>query len=227
MIHSPSPTVAGRMTMGLLLMTGLLFSNAAAQDPSLIVNGSFEQGPAPGSYLHLDGGATSITGWVVTGEGIDYIGRLWIASDGGRSLDLDGSKRSAGTPPYAQGGIAQTFATTPGTRYLVNLDLAGNPFGGLAVKPMRVSAAGQHMDFTFDITGKNGSNMGWTSKSWTFTANSASTTLEFRSLTVSPATGWGPAIDNVSVTVVNSPPHLDVHTDQEQFPVRLNATTEF
>jgi len=41
--------------------------------------------------------------------------------------------------------------------------------------------------------------MGWTRKSWVFTATGSSTTLEFRSLTVSPQTGFGAAIDNVVV----------------------------
>src|SRR5262245_66422742 len=39
--------------------------------------------------------------------------------DGTRAINLDGSARSRLTPPYVHGGIAQTFATTPGTRYRV------------------------------------------------------------------------------------------------------------
>ena len=45
--------------------------------------------------------------------------------------------------------------------------------------------------------------MGWLSKSWDFTANSTTTTLEFIDLTNSFA---GPALDNVSVIALSSPP---------------------
>jgi hypothetical protein len=82
----------------------------------------------------------------------------------------------------------------------VTFDLAGNPNQLPRVKPLRVSAAGETVDFSFDSTGKTGRNMGWTPTSWAFTATSTSTTLEFRRLTVSPQTGYGAAIDNVVVT---------------------------
>jgi len=202
----PDSIAVVRLRWGFLLIAALVWTGSAAKASSLLVNGSFEQGPPVGSFLNLPGGSTSITGWVVTGEGIDYVGSLFPASDGTHCIDLDGSSRSAKTPPFAEGGIAQTFATTPGTRYQVTFDMAGNPLRGPILKPMRVSAAGQEMDFTFDITGKSGYNMGWVSKSWTFTANSASTTIEFRSLTASPTTGWGAVIDNVSVTAPDGAP---------------------
>jgi hypothetical protein len=67
---------------------------------------------------------------------------------------------------------------------------------------MRVSAGGSSADFSFDITGKSNSNMGWLSKSWDFTANSTTTTLEFIDLTNSFA---GLALDNVSVIALSSP----------------------
>ena len=57
------------------------------------------------------------------------------------------------------------------------------------MKPMRVSAADQSMEFAVDITGKTFRHMGWLPKSWTLTARDVLTTLEFRSLTVSPQTG--------------------------------------
>ncbi len=197
---------------GAALAVATLLSNSAlnAQPPgqtNLVVNGSFEQGPNPGSYVNLAGGVSSIAGWVVSGEGIDYIGNLWVASDGLRSIDLDGSARSRTTPPYSRGGVAQTFATTPGASYAVSFDLAGNPFGGPPVKPLRVSAAGQSMDFEFAIAGKNARNMGWVRKSWTFTANATATTLEISSLTVSPQTGWGAVIDNVVVSQLDPLPN--------------------
>ena len=194
-----------RALSGLLLLVLVLIAPGRAA-ANLLVNGSFETGPVAGSFINLPGGNTSITGWTVTGEGIDYIGTLWVAANGTHSLDLDGSVTSTTTPPFVHGGIAQTFATTAGTSYTVTFDLAGNPFGAPTIKPLRLLAAGQQMDFTFDVTGKSAGNMGWLPETWTFIANGASTTIEFRSLTVSPLTGFGPALDNVSVDAISVTP---------------------
>jgi choice-of-anchor C domain-containing protein len=188
-------------TRGLLLF-GLFLIAGSVMKGNLVVNGSFETGPFAGSFTNLPGGTTTITGWTVTGEGIDYIGTLWTAADGTHSLDLDGSASSTITPPFDIGGVAQTFATTSGTMYLVTFDLAGNPLGLPLIKSMRVSAAGQQAVFTFNVTGKSTANMGWAADSWTFTATGPSTTLEFRSLDT--VTGWGPALDNVSVTAIGA-----------------------
>ena len=164
------------------------------QAANLIQNGSFETATVnPGSFLQLDAVSTAITGWTVSQGTIDYIGTAWQASEGARSLDLQG---------LASGGIQQTFNTTIGETYRVTFDLAGNPFGGSAIKEMRVSAGGSSADFSFNTTGKSNSNMGWLSKSWDFTANSTTTTLEFIGL----GSGTnGPALDNVSVIAVPEP----------------------
>ncbi len=196
--------------------------------PSLIVNGSFEEAPATRAFVNVTAGTPLIKGWQVTGEGIDIVGTVyWPASDGLKSVDLDGSRRSRTSPPYAHGGISQTFSTTPGTRYLVTFDMAGNPASPPAVKPMGVSAADQSTKFTFDITGKNFRSMGWLPKSWTFTAREVTTTLEFRSLTVAPLTGFGPAIDNVSVTALDARQPLSVTENEEEIQISLGAEVLF
>jgi choice-of-anchor C domain-containing protein len=178
----------------------LTISAACAQQPgNQLSNGSFEKGANPGSFANVSAGAASIPAWTVTGEAIDYIGSLWRAADGARSIDLDGSARSRLTPPYATGGISQTFATVPGKSYLVLFDLAGNVFGGPAVKRLRVSAAGQTAELQFSIAGKSAARMGFVRTTWSFTANATSTTLEFRSASASPETGYGAVIDNVVV----------------------------
>lgn len=164
----------------------------APDQGSLIVNGSFELAsvdPCP-SFIALPGGDTRITGWAVLPVNIHYVcANYWKASNGSRSLDLDGTIGAAG-------GIEQTFRTTPGTRYAVSFDLAGNPESGPTVKSMRVSADGQSAVFNFDITGKSVMDMGWRRETWTFTADDSLATLQFVSLNGS---GWGPALDNVSV----------------------------
>ena len=213
------------LTIALLL--SLIAAGRAQTPTSLIVNGSFEEGPAVAGFLNLAKGDASVRGWVVTGEGVDYVSTgYWLSSDGARAIDLDGSARSRVTPPYVQGGIAQTFVTTPGTRYRVTFDLAGNPNQLPRVKPMRVSAAGQGAEFTFDTTGKTGVRMGWTRRQWTFTASAASATLEFRSLTVSPQTGFGAAIDNVAV-VAEPGAALDVVETEKEIQVRLGSEILF
>jgi choice-of-anchor C domain-containing protein len=201
---------------------------AYAQDTkSLIVNGSFEEGPAVRLFLNLREGDTSLPGWVVTGEGIDYVaGDYWVSSRSARAIDLDGSARSRKTPPYVQGGIAQTFPTVVGTRYRVTFDLAGNPNQLPRVKPLRVSAAGETVDFTFDSTGKTGRDMGWTPKSWAFTATGTTTTLEFRSLTVSPQTGFGAAIDNV-VVIAEPAVSLDIRESEKEIQIQLGSEVLF
>ena len=173
--------------MGALIVTPVQATN-------LIQNGSFETATVnPGPFLQLNAGSTVITGWTVSQGSIDYIGTYWQASDGGRSLDIHGSWI---------GKIEQTFNTTIGATYRVTFDLAGNPNASPIIKDMRVSAGGSSADFSFDITGKSPSNVGWVSKSWDFTANSTTTTLEFIGL----GSGTnGPALDNVSVIAVPEP----------------------
>ena len=192
MSHTASRMVATLITI--VCVAGTAHAN-------LVLNGSFELGIDPGVFINLPGGSTAIDNWIVTGDGIDYVGSGWQSSDGNRSLDLDGSVGS----PSPNGGVSQTFATTSGTRYVVQFDMAGNPGSGPTIKPMRVSAAGQQSDFFFDITGQTSTDMGWETNQWEFMASDSSTTLEFRSLTTPPDTGWGPALDNVLVQAVPEP----------------------
>ncbi|HVP31269.1 MAG TPA: choice-of-anchor C family protein [Myxococcota bacterium] len=171
---------------------------------SLVTNGSFETAtinPGGGFLAVLPGDTTSIPGWEVFQDNVHYIGTFWQASDGIRSIDLDGTVGAAG-------GVRQTFATVPGQTYLVSFDLAGNPLGAPAIKPMRVSADGQSADFQFDVTGRSQAHMGYASKTWSFVADDASATLSFLSLNPANIAGWGAVIDNVAVTAVPEPSAL-------------------
>ena len=181
--------------LSLILLLLLITVTPASSAASIITNGSFELATInPGSgFIAVFPGQTSITGWNIISADVHYIGTYWEASDGIRSIDLDGGNGSAG-------GVSQTFATIPGTTYTITFDMAGNPENQPTIKPMRVSADGQSQVFTFDITGHTKTNMGWTPMNWSFIANDASATLQFQSLTT--FSGWGPAIDNVSVNPV-------------------------
>jgi choice-of-anchor C domain-containing protein len=175
----------------------------------LVQNGSFESGTNPGSsYLELNAGSTAITNWTVIGSGvrvIDYIGGYWQASNGSRSLDLNGRP--------GPGGVEQIISTSPGSTYVVTFDMAGNPDGGPTIKTMDVSAYDTDplnplaiQSFSFDITGKSHTSMGWTPMQFAFVADAASTVLRFMSTVPNDQTsGWGPALDNVTVNLVPVP----------------------
>jgi choice-of-anchor C domain-containing protein len=163
---------------------------ATSAGAAAFTNGSFEQGVDAGSFVTLNGGSTGVTGWVVGGDSIDYIGNYWQAEDGGRSIDLSGN---------ANGSISQTFDTVAGQNYAVTFFLAGNPDGGPAAKLEITSAdGGQQQQSLFTVTGSDSrANMGWTEFSYKFLATGSSTTLAFASAT---GTAFGPALDNVSVS---------------------------
>ena len=162
-------------------------------------NGSFENASVDpgGSFVTLADGSTQITGWTVISGDIDYIGLYWAASNGTRSLDLVGDQNV--------GGVEQTFDTVPGATYQVSFDLAGNPQGPPAVKPLQVSAGAVVQNYTFDTTGKTLSDMGWVTHQLTFTASGPTTTLSFVSDTTGLGCCYGAALDNVIVQLVQLP----------------------
>jgi choice-of-anchor C domain-containing protein len=187
----------------------LLIASSVNADLSLITNGSFELanvnwtgtgvgpvGGPEGHYIELFAGSTAINGWTVTGYSIDY-GMYWFASDGDMSMDLVGHQPG--------GGIQQTFATVPGQQYSVIFDLAGNPLAPneSRLRVMGVSAAGQSTTFDFDCDGYSWDNIGWTEKSWLFTANSSQTTLQFYN--IFGVWDGGAALDNVRVYATPAP----------------------
>ena len=177
-----------------LFVMVLMLSLFASPVFALGTNGSFETGTDPGLFSTLAPGDTNIDSWDVESGTIDYIGTYWSASDGVRSIDLSGN---------AVGSVSQTFDTTVGATYEVTFDMAGNPAGGSVEKTMNVEATGNSAQgYSFDTTGKTLNDMGWTSKTYTFTATAASTTLTFTSTT---ASAYGPALDNVAITEESTP----------------------
>lgn len=157
-----------------------------------IVNGSFELGTFTGaSFDTLAAGNANITGWTIGGAGVDWIGNYWQAAVGNRSIDL--SALSAGS-------LSQSIATEVGKRYVVTFAMAGNPDGGPNPKIMNVSANGAGVaPYSFTTGATTRPNMGWVDFSYSFIANSATTTLAFTSTATTPS---GPALDNVRISVV-------------------------
>ncbi|MFE1358797.1 choice-of-anchor C family protein [Streptomyces harbinensis] len=153
-------------------------------------DGSFEYPVVtPGRFVELPAGQT-IGPWQITSGSVDLIGAgFWQAAEGDQSVDLSGG--TAGT-------IAQTFTTVPGTTYTVTYALAGNFGGAPTVKTGKVLIDGQNLqDFSFDITGKSATDMGYVYRQFTFVATATATTLSFVSTT---ASAHGPVIDDVTVT---------------------------
>jgi choice-of-anchor C domain-containing protein len=175
--------------ISLVMATAAVLLGLAGQcQAGFINNGGFETGSFPGSATTLFNGSTGITGWVVGGNSVDYIGSHWQAGEGSRSVDLSGS---------SPGSISQPLSgLTVGKQYQVSFLMAGNPDGGPSTKVLNASVGSFSQNFTFNVASKSLGNMGWTLKSFTFTATSATPTLTFSSLTEGP---YGPAIDGVRV----------------------------
>jgi choice-of-anchor C domain-containing protein len=170
---------------------------ASPAHANLITNGSFENGTYPGgSFATLGSGSTAITGWTVTGNSVDWIDTYWMASDGSKSVDLDGN---------GQGGLDATtsLVTVVGQAYRVYFDMAGNPDNLPTVKTLILTVDGfTPQSYMFDTTGKIHTDMGWVTHTYDFTATSTSTTLSFAS---GDPGSWGAALDNVRVEAVPEP----------------------
>jgi hypothetical protein len=119
------------------------------------------------------------------------------------SLDLCGGPGS--------GGISQTFATDISQAYEVRFSMSGNPLTGYPGddqpnKTLRVQVGDQFEDFSFDVDAEQNSlgDMKWKPCTFTFVADSDSTTLEIFS-TMDSASYVGTVIDNVQVFKIASP----------------------
>ena len=180
------------VTIILSLFYSLHFCENAFSAP--FMDGSFEIGIDPGEFTQLIAGSTAITGWKVVGENIDYIGTIWKAMDGLRSLDLNGS--------CGIGGIEQTFDTIAGHWYRVTFWMAGNVGGGPDIKTLKVTVTGNSFEiYAFDIKGSN--PLTWVEKTYTFFAHGSTVTLSVISTSINDiqigSDCWGPKFDHVSV----------------------------
>jgi choice-of-anchor C domain-containing protein len=146
----------------------------------------------------LQSGSTEITNFTVTCGSVDYIGTYFQASNGTRSVDLNGNE---------PGCISQTFATVPGATYTVTFDLSGNPDTNSAAnltspsnKTLTVTADGaQAQTYSYDtsVAMNSRTEMKYVTNTYTFTATDSSTTLTFTSTTPG---AFGPVLDNVTTT---------------------------
>ena len=168
---------------------------SASAHANMLTNPSFETGPpVPSGEMQLAVGATAIDGWIVTRAPIELMtDAYWEPAQGTRSLALNATS--------APGGVAQTLPTYAGVAYRVDFQLSGEPFTTPAVKWLRLSAAGQNADFSFDSSNNWQWAMGWTPHTWSFTAIASSTTIEFSSLMNAQVS---PALDDINVGLVTT-----------------------
>jgi len=97
-------------------------------------------------------------------------GRLWDAS--AENLIVDGA--FDGEYGDASDAVSQTFATIPGTRYVVQYSVAGN--GTSNVAQYAITAGVERCDGVFDASTTDAA---WGVRSWSFVATSTETTLTF------------------------------------------------
>ncbi|MBQ2791329.1 MAG: DUF642 domain-containing protein, partial [Thermoguttaceae bacterium] len=96
--------------------------------------------------------------------------RLWDAS--AENLVADGA--FDGEYGDVSDAVSQTFATVPGTRYVVQYSVAGN--GASNVARYAITAGSERCDGVFDASTTNAA---WAVGSWSFVATSTETTLTF------------------------------------------------
>jgi len=174
-----------------VLAASSLLTSPASAAVNYVTNGSFESGSNPGNaWITLGTGSSALNGWAISGS-IDYIGDYWVASNGKRSVDMNGSA-SAGTISQIISGL------TSGATYKVAFDISGNPDGPPPVKSLDVSVDGNVTSFSFP-GGNTKTAMGWVSHNFTFVAGGTTALLSFGPAN-DPRGSFGPALDNVSVT---------------------------
>ncbi|KAB7644908.1 DUF642 domain-containing protein [Polymorphobacter fuscus] len=179
----------------------LLASTSAQAAVNLVVNGSFENGVSPaGSTFLASEDVTSITGWRVLSEGVNYVdSSVWAASTGDRSVEL-------GTNLGAGGVWQRVSGFTVGSRYRLTFDVSANPFDPAArPKPSRVLTSvtgGLAEIYSYTLTDANtSSSMLYDTISYDFIAGNNFQNIQFRSL-LSAGENYGAVIDNVSISVV-------------------------
>lgn len=183
----------------LIVLLAVASVNAHA---NLITNGSFENtnNTFVGDVNKVDIpplGSTAIPGWTTTTGAF----LAWIengnpygisASDAQFFLDLTGYS-DVGT----YGGVRQSFATAPGTNYVVTFDLGYGGNSGFFGGPVRVTASAGTSSGTFTSGSGTPNPAVWNHETFNFTATSSMTQLTITGL--STAGGDYIGLDNVDV----------------------------
>lgn len=163
-----------------LLLDGVRLSEAAVPPPSILVNGSFEQG---------------LGSWTATGNLGLVEAPLGTLPEGIRCVVFN----SGNAPP--NGALSQTFATAPGTRYQVSLSLGVLSYQtGLQI--IRASTGDGSTTVDVAIRGSGNGTTAWEPRQFEFTASGTATTLVLRDVSTSTRS-IDVLLDQVTVTPVN------------------------
>lgn len=181
--------------------------------------GSFElHDPDTSTYLTFESGSTALTGWTVGQNNLDWVNTaIWTASDGGYSLDMNGTAPLITDPPKI-GSIYTTISTTAGSTYSVSFDVSGYLSHGNTTNPKELEVSVEavslpnvlteisNLDVQFTATNNNPAlpiNLNWETHTFTFVATEANTRITFISRTTNNTSGI--LLDNVSVELVPEP----------------------
>jgi hypothetical protein len=143
----------------------------------------------------------------VTGNAfIESAASPYTATDGVKLASFNGSSTS---DVPVSGVISQTFATTAGTTYTLAFDMG--VIGSAKVEQkfqVTADGVGNLLNQVAAKTKVNGSTAQWSAKSYTFVANSATTTLTFRDIST-VTTNIDALLDNVRITAaINTAPTI-------------------
>jgi lysophospholipase L1-like esterase len=158
--------------------------NVQAVATGALVNGSFEDGE---------------TGWTITGNrAVVSSAAPYLSTDERKLMVFNAGQVSAGAV------MSQVFATTPGQTYKLELDMGVVGASTLSQR-LQVNIAGSSVlvNQLETITGVGASIVQWVPKSYTFTANSASTTLTFGDASTT-GTNIDLLLDNVRVNLAST-----------------------
>jgi choice-of-anchor C domain-containing protein len=194
--------------MGIEMKTKTLVGVASILVPAslfaapVLLNGSFEVGGtiAAQGYTTVSQGGTSVTNWTIASGSVDYISTYWKASEGNRSLDLNGN---------GMGTISQPITgLIPNTSYRLTFDVAGNPDGAPNIKTL-TAQVGSRTAETYSFTTIPGaatrSNMGWVTMTYLFTTGAAEPSSQVLTFASTTTGSFGPVLDNVVVSVIPEP----------------------
>jgi choice-of-anchor C domain-containing protein len=191
-VPSPTPTVnppskAARRAAKALTMS--------LSNPLALGDGGFEA-PVIASDVVSFNAVQPLDAWTITTGSIDMTrAPRFTPVDGSQSLDLNGCTTA--------GRIAQSLTVKPGKSYAVTFSYAGNFEGSPTVKAFHVELNGTQVGstFSFDTTGRSGSNMGWVRGEVDFVPTGATVEVAFASDT---AGCYGAMLDATAVVPIPS-----------------------
>lgn len=173
---------------------------------SLLMNCSFETPAAPAGGSQNFATAATIGAWTVTGTGglstlsgtFQQLGFSFPAHDGAQTVDLTGNAVNA------IAGVSQSVATTVGKRYELtfwvgNIVHVGGVFGTTSTVQALVN--GVPLTTAVNSDGAGTTVLSWKAFTASFTATTASTTIELRN--ADPSTDNSNILDDV--TLVQAP----------------------